>query len=248
MRKLLVISIALSAAVLAAPITANAVTFTLDSVTGGMFAITAASFPTDTQNEGTTWTDPNSVSETRFADSFAGFGWATAESNMTYTTTATTISASASVINQAFLDSIDEVATQTESAIDILFTVPVTTQYTLNAAVTESLSNTPFLAISKVQGWNWGIGSSGFAFAANHNQVISPTGILTPAQYRLSIQVKILDSLAPSSGPLSIDSNATADFQLTLTPLVPEPSTTLLIGFGLAGLAVMRRRERLAFR
>ena len=245
MRRFLIILIALPAVLLAATSAARGAAFTLDTVSGTMFANTAASFPTDTQSEGQNWTDPPFLNETKFADSFAGFGWATAESQLNYASAATTISGSGAVINQAFLDSIDEVSSQTESAIDILFTVPVMTQYTLNATVTQSLSNPPFLVLTNVTGFNWGTGSSGFAFSATNNQTISLTGILTPAQYRLNGHVKILDALGPASGILSIDSNATFDFLLTLTP-IPEPSAFVLGAFGVIGLVAYgwRRRRR----
>ncbi len=238
MRRVL-ISLALPVVVLVGTVAAHATSYSLESVYGGVFAITDTFYPSDdTENHTQDWTDPVSLNETRFADSFLLDGWSTAESNLSYSTTSTTITASGSVINGAWLGSIDGAATYTESFLDILFSVPVLTLYQLDATVSQALSGPPSTLVTHVVAYDWGPGASGFATSATNNQTISQTGTLTPAEYRLTSQVKILDTVALPD--LSIDSTATFEYVLTLTP-VPEPATLSLLALG--GLAMLRRKR-----
>jgi hypothetical protein len=65
----------------------------------------------------------------------------------------------------------------------------------------------------------------------------SPTGVLAPGSYQLSYRFILYDNL-------DFNGSASGEGGFTFT-LVPEPSTTLLLGIGLTGLAAARRRRSL---
>ncbi len=206
--------------------------YTLDSVYAGAFALTSI-YP-DGDGSVHSWTDPASLNEHLFADTYAGTGFVTADTTLTYSTTSNKISGSGSSAVHITQGDVWELIGQSESFIQILFTVTAPTLYQFDVHTNYSLfpgtTSAQVTFVNRCIGVNYGSGASGFGGAS---------GLLSPGQYFITCQSKLIyDTIPPFNTPL-VDSTSSYSFDLTLTE-VPGPSTAWLGGL----LVVAGRRRR----
>ncbi|MBS0191511.1 MAG: hypothetical protein U0573_10640 [Phycisphaerales bacterium] len=206
--------------------------YTLDSVYAGAYAITTI-FP-DEDRFVYSWTDPASLNQHLYADTYAGTGSVTADTTLTYSATSNKISGSGSSAVHIKQGDVWELQGQSESFIQIFFTVTAPTLYQFDVHTNYSLfpgtTSAQVTFVNRCIGVNYGSGASGFGGAS---------GLLSPGQYFITCQSKLIyDTIPPFNTPL-VDSTSSYSFDLTLTPL-PTPSTAWLGGL----LVVAGRRRR----
>lgn len=211
---------------------ANGGIYTVDSVYAGAYAITTI-FP-DEDRFIYTWTDPASLNQHVFADTYSGTGSVIADTTLTYSTTSNRISGSGSSAVRITQGNMWELIGQSESFIQILFTVTAPTLYQFDVHTNYSLfpGSTPAQVtfVNRCVGLDYGSGASGFGGAS---------GLLSPGQYFITCQSKLIyDTIPPFNTPI-VDSTSLFSFDLTLTE-VPGPSTAWLGGL----LFVASRRRR----
>lgn len=225
-----VVSRGFAAAVFAlAPSAAHAGLYTVDYIGNSLFAITSMNGNnTDKERRQrfiTNFDHTVPMNDTFQADSFSGTGSAAAYANVQLSMTSTTVSWSGSISNALSLGDAASVHCQTESALDMLFTVsqPTLFTYSGNAGLSiNPVSTPPFTGIASLL---WAQGGS---------------GTLAPGQYRVFGQVKLLYEINGNSPDRVINSTGQFNIEMTFAP-VPAPGAAVL---GLAGVLAFSSRRR----
>ncbi len=214
------------AAVGAGAATAGADMYQVDYTGCSLFAITTMNGDnTDYESQRQWFQDFDELSELFHADSYSGTGSAVADASVEFELTPDAIRWSGWVRNQLVIGDAAISQCQTESALDILFTLTVPTAFQFTGSATMTLDPPdyqPFTAVSTV---GWAHGAS---------------GVLGPGQYRLYSQSKLIYELHPHHGVPAVDSGASYEAELVCSP-VPTPGT---LPVAAALLWAVRRRPR----